>query len=284
MMNSKDLFRDLRKQITLSQEASETDSMLYLILESTVNITRADIIAQKAVSLTRDELAKLDSILLRVNKNEPVQYILGKAHFYGREFEINSSVLIPRPETELLVEEVLKRASNTAGKILDIGTGSGCIAVTLARELPYKTVIAFDISDKALKTASSNAKKLEATVDFRQVDILKEEIALQGLEIIVSNPPYVGASEKETMNSNVLDHEPHLALFVPDDDSLAFYKAIAKKGKEALMPGGKILVEINERYGKETSAVFRWEGFTMIEIIKDIQSKDRIVVAIKPDY
>ena len=283
MMNSKDLFRDLRKRITLIQDLPETDSMVYLILESIVGITRSDIIAQKAVSLTAAEIEKLDTILDRVNKSEPVQYILGVAHFFGLEFNVNPSVLIPRQETELLVEEVLKNASNLPGKILDIGTGSGCIAITLAKKLPQKSVIAFDISEDALQTASTNAKRLDATVNFQRVDILKDEISDHDLEFIVSNPPYVAVSEKNAMNSNVLNHEPHLALFVPDIDALIFYKMIAKKGFQKLKQEGRILVEINERFGRETADVFRMEGFTGIEIVKDLQGKDRIVVAVKPD-
>lgn len=281
MMNSKDLFRDLRKRITLSQEASETDSVLYLILENVVSITRADVITQKAVSLTSAETSALHAIVERINKNEPIQYIMGKAHFYGHEFRVNPSVLIPRPETEWLVDEVIKRTSNVPGKILDIGTGSGCIAITLAKKLPQKTIFAFDISEDALRTANENAKQLEATVTFKQIDILKEEISYRDLEFVVSNPPYIAVSEKDVMSRNVLDHEPHLALFVPDNDPMIFYRVIAKKGMAALKPGGRIVVEINERYGKETADVFCAEGFTAIEILKDLSRKDRIVTGIK---
>jgi release factor glutamine methyltransferase len=206
---------------------------------------------------------------------------LGKAHFYGQEFLVNPSVLIPRPETELLIDEVLKRASNGAGTILDIGTGSGCIAITLAKKLPQKTVTAFDISDAALQTASENAKQLNATVDFQHVDILKDKVPLQELEFIVSNPPYIAVSEKESMNNNVLDHEPHLALFVPDNDPLIFYKAIANKGLPLLKPEGRIVVEINERFGKEVCDIFIHAGFTGAHVIKDLQNKDRIVSVIK---
>lgn len=279
-MNSKDLFRDLRKRITLSQEASESDSILYLVLES-VGITRSDVIGQKAVSLTLAETSALHTIVDRINKNEPLQYVLGKAHFYGQEFEVNPSVLIPRPETELLIEEVLKSTSNIPGKILDIGTGSGCIAITLAKNLPQKTVIAFDISDEALQVASKNAKQLGANVTFQHVDILKSEIDFQELEFIVSNPPYVAVSEKHAMNRNVLDHEPHLALFVPENDPLIFYNAIAQKGLSALKSGGRIVVEINERFGKEVCDIFIQAGFTNATVIKDLQNKDRIVSVIK---
>ena len=190
-------------------------------------------------------------------------------------------MLIPRPETEFLVEEVLKSTSNIPGKILDIGTGSGCIAITLAKNLPQKTVIAFDISDEALQVASKNAKQLGANVTFQHVDILKSEIDFQELEFIVSNPPYVAVSEKHAMNRNVLDHEPHLALFVPENDPLIFYNAIAQKGLSALKSGGRIVVEINERFGKEVCDIFIQAGFTNATVIKDLQNKDRIVSVIK---
>lgn len=280
-MNSKDLFRDLRKRITLRQEASETDTIVYRVLESVPGITRSDIIAQKAVSLTTSELATLNSIINRINTSEPVQYILGKADFYGREFDVNSSVLIPRPETELLIEEVLGNTSNGPGKILDIGTGSGCIAITLACELNQKEVYAFDISEDALHTARKNAEKLKVRVTFRQIDILKEPIAAEEFECIVSNPPYVAVSEKSTMEENVLNYEPHIALFVPDNDPLVFYKVIAKKAVVALKPGGRLLVEINERFGNEVSEVFKHAGLTEAQVIKDLQGKDRIVSARK---
>lgn len=281
MMNSKDLFRDLRKRITLPQEAVETDTMVYLMLESIAGLTRSDVIAQKSVSLTSAESTKLNEGLDRINANEPIQYILGSAHFYGREFQVNSAVLIPRPETELIVAEVLRNTPKTPGKILDIGTGSGCIAVTLAKELPDKTIIAYDVSDAALKIASFNASHLQADVLFQRVDILNDEIQLDDLECIVSNPPYVAVSEKSTMNANVLNHEPHLALFVPDDDPLIFYTMIAKKGINALKPGGKIVVEINEQFGKEVRELFIQTGFTGAIVIKDLQHKDRIVTAVK---
>lgn len=281
MINSKDLFRDLRKRITLSQEASETESMMYLILENVSGITRTEILAQKAVALTLNQTRRLADIIERVNGNEPIQYILGEAHFYGRDFGVNPSVLIPRPETELLIEEVLKTASNTSGRILDIGTGSGCIAVTLAKELPQKDVVAVDVSKDALQTAADNAKRLGANIDFRQLDILQAEIPFQDLEFIISNPPYIAVSEKTAMNDNVLKHEPHLALFVPDNDPLIFYKVIAKKGLPALRSGGKILVEINERFGKEVCSIFTQEGFENVRLVKDLQRKDRIVSAIK---
>lgn len=280
-MNSKDLFRDLRKRITLKQEVSETDSLLYLMLESMVNISRSDVMAQKTISVTPEERARLKAVLDRVNNHEPIQYILGKAHFYGHEFLVNLSVLIPRPETELLVDEILKTTPDAPGKIVDIGTGSGCIAITLAKKLPQKTVIAIDVSEQALQTASENAKRLGAKVDFQRMDILKDAFLFEEVECIVSNPPYVAVSEKGTMHSNVLDYEPHLALFVPDNDPLIFYKTIARKGFPALKTGGRMVVEINERFGKEVCDVFIQAGFNEVQVINDLQNKNRIVSAVK---
>jgi release factor glutamine methyltransferase len=281
MKNSKDLFRDLRKQITLAEDAAEIESMLYLILEHVAGITRSETISQKAVSLTEKEEQKLEEVIKRLNTQEPIQYILGKADFFGRVFTVNPSVLIPRPETELLIDEVIKRTSDVPGIILDIGTGSGCIAITLAKELPAKTVIAFDISEPALKTASGNAKDLSAQVDFRNTDILTKDIPFNDLEIIVSNPPYVTVSEKLSMNDNVLKHEPHLALFVPDNDPLIFYRVIAEKGFAALKRDGQIIMEINERFGIETADIFIKKGFKEVRILKDLQNKDRIISARK---
>lgn len=281
MLNSKDLFRDLRKRITLEQEMSETDSLTYLILESILGLTRSDILVQKAVSLTSAEVTRLDSIIQRTNQQEPIQYILGHAYFYGRPFSVNPSVLIPRPETELLIDEVVKYSSNKPGKVLDIGTGSGCIAITLALEFPKKEIIALDVSEAALRTASANANQLNAHVDFQCLNILKEPIPVQDVECIVSNPPYVAEVERGDMNKNVLEYEPHVALFVPDNDPLIFYRAIAIKGFPVLQAGGRIVVEINERFGKEACEVFMQAGFSKANILKDLQGKDRIVTIVK---
>ena len=194
---------------------------------------------------------------------------------------MSPAVLIPRPETEILVEEALKEIEPfKPGTIVDIGTGSGCIAVTLAKELPDKKVIGIDVSDEALKIAKENALQLNTAADFQLVNVL-QEFSFRGLEMIVSNPPYIALTEKEAMKKNVLDFEPHLALFVADNEPLQFYKVIAQKGFSALLPNGKALVEINERFGNEVADVFHHAGFRNIRIIKDLQNKDRIVVAQK---
>lgn len=281
MMNSKDLFNDLRKQLTLAEDADELDSMVYLLLEDLMGIFRSDILFGREVPLSVEQKSLLSDAVKRINAGEPIQYISGKAHFYGCVYQVNSAVLIPRPETEELVREAIKKSDLTAGKVLDIGTGSGCIAITLANHLSDKKVFAYDVSDAALALAAANAKALSMNVTFRKVDILNEPIADQDLDLIVSNPPYVTVSEKGSMKNNVLDHEPHLALFVQDNDPLIFYKAIAEKGFAALKPNGRIMVEINERFGNETAEVFRKAGFEKIKIIRDLQNKDRIVSVMK---
>lgn len=282
MKNSKEIFRDLRQQITLKEDQDEIQSILFLIAENVLGLSRADIVAEKSILLTDIHQKKLIDIITRINACEPIQYILGTAYFYGRKFNVNSSVLIPRPETELLIEEVLKEVSPfTPGTVLDIGTGSGCIAVTLAKELPAKRVLAIDVSEDALRIANENAQMLNAPVEFYLTNALTEKFPIQQIEILVSNPPYVALSEKKSMKDNVLDFEPHLALFVQDNDPLVFYKMIAQKGNEILTNTGKVFVEINERFGEEVSAIFLDIGFRNVRIVKDLQGKNRIVTASK---
>lgn len=269
-------------QITLKEDQSEIQSILYLLMEEVLGLSRAAIMAEKTITLNDSQIKRLQDAITRINTHEPIQYIVGSSYFFGRKFIVNPSVLIPRPETELLIEEVLNEVDPLVpGRILDIGTGSGCIAITLAKELPGKQLTAIDVSEKALQTASENAQALQAKVDFWQLDALEENFLLQPIEIIVSNPPYIAVSEKNSMKENVLNHEPHLALFVPDTDPLVFYKMIARKGFKALRENGKVLVEINERFGKEVSDIFFNAGFKNIRVVKDLQEKDRIVVASK---
>ena len=225
---------------------------------------------------------KINEVISRINAEEPVQYILGSTYFYGRKFNVNPAVLIPRSETEILIEEVLKEIDPfSPGIILDIGTGSGCIGITLAKELPAKRVLAIDVSEGALKTASENAQQLGASVEFLKVNVLTDNLPALPLEVLVSNPPYVTDSESHTMKKNVLDYEPHLALFVPDHDPFVFYSMIARKGYASLTETGKVFVEINERYGDEVSDIFKDAGFNTIRMVKDLQGKNRIVSASK---
>jgi release factor glutamine methyltransferase len=249
MRNSKAILRDLQQQITLKEDLSEIRSVLYLVLEHVLGLSQADVFADKSVLVKDEQQKKLTDIISRINNHEPVQYILGSTYFYGRRFKVNGSVLIPRPETELLIEEVLKEINPfTPGTILDIGTGSGCIAVTLAKELPEKRIVALDISEDALMVAKENASALDAQVEFHKNNALTENFPCQKLEIIVSNPPYISTSEK---------------------------------GFSSLQKGGKVLVEINERFGDRVEKLFISAGFKNTRIVKDLQQKDRIVFASK---
>ena len=276
MTNSKELFNELVNQVRLDETRDEICSIIYLLLENKFGLTKVEVMTGKEI-----EPVKLDyfnDIIQRINRHEPIQYVLGKAEFYGRGFAVDGSVLIPRPETELLIRAVLKE-KKFSPTILDIGTGSGCIAITLAVEIPSSEVYAIDISEEALTVAQQNAKNLKAKVNFSKFDILANEKLEHRFDIIVSNPPYIAEREKKEMNSNVLDFEPPLALFVTDKDPLVFYKVIARRGKSLLKPGGKIFVEINERFGKELKQHFRNEGYGNVSIEKDINNKDRILMA-----
>lgn len=283
MKNSKTVFQDFIANITLKESTDEIRSIAHLVFAKILRLDRTDILAAKPLALDPGQEKELYTTAQRINKHEPIQYILGEAEFFGRMFKVNSAVLIPRPETEYLIHEILHHTSlhkNHAPHILDIGTGSGCIPVTLKKELPEASVTATDISSEALAIAKENALMLNASVDFLQHDILTQNIPLGGLDVVVSNPPYIAQTEEAMMNRNVLQYEPHLALFVPDDDALKFYKAIAVKAREVLNEGGLLIVEINERFGHETAAIFKANHFHDVAIMKDLDGKDRIVKGI----
>lgn len=270
--NSKDLFRRMVSAITIKESAGEIESIVYLVLHSLFGVRREHIMIEKELSY--DE-AELDAIIARINTNEPIQYILNEAEFCGRLFYVNNAVLIPRPETELLVKEVLDFAKQQPYRIIDIGTGSGCISVTLACELPDATIIATDISNAAIDVAHKNSLTFNTFVEFFNSDILIDELPAEA-DIIVSNPPYIAKAEMISMAPNVVDHEPHLALFIDDADALIFYRSIAEKSKAAKA----VFVEINERFGNEVRTIFENCGFKA-EIVKDIDNKDRIVKCIR---
>jgi release factor glutamine methyltransferase len=282
MANSKELFRELVTKIQLAESKEEIESMVYLLLENQLGLTRTDVLTKK--ELETDQLPDWEEIILRINREEPIQYILGEAVFYGRKFKVDPSVLIPRPETELIIDEIIRaypgRPEERGGRtILDVGTGSGCIAITLAKELSNAKVYATDVSAAALMTAVENAKRNRAAVEFIRHNILSDTLPQAGMDVIVSNPPYVTVAEKDRMKKNVKDFEPPEALFVPDDNPLIFYSAIARVGKKILRPGGKVFVEINERFGKEVSDLFSKEGYHSVAVVKDLADKERIVTA-----
>ncbi len=271
--NSKTVFQEIQSRLA-QDDAAELQAMALVIMEKYYDLTLTDILSEKDV-VQHD----FSDLINRINQHEPLQYIFGEADFFGRMFNVNPSVLIPRPETELLIEEVLKDQPKGV-RILDVGTGSGCLAITLKLEIPDSKVYAIDVSEMALKTAEENAKKLKAYVEFIHADFLAANLDLPPFDILISNPPYVRQTEKDSMNENVLNFEPHLALFVPDNKPLLFYKAIAQKGKGLLIPGGKILVEINSLFGEEVKHVFEQGGYRSVETIKDLDGKDRIITAL----
>lgn len=277
----RDIAAHIRKRLdaVLSSE-EEARSMTRIIMEDLLGLDMRDYYIGKKTMLTQAEQATLEDALQRIAHGEPVQYVTGKAWFMDMMLHVDDSVLIPRPETAGLVETVIKENKGREDlKIIDIGTGSGCIAIALAKSLNAE-VHGWDVSDKTLATARANAAAQHASVTFSRADIL-DKASWQGRwDIIVSNPPYVTESEKADMASNVLEHEPHTALFVPDNEPLLFYRNIAEMGKTTLNRDGKIYFEINERFGSETRRLLESYGYRATETIKDMYDKDRIVKGI----
>jgi len=283
-MNSKVLFQDFVHQLSLDQDPDEVRAIAYLVLETVLEVDRTAMMMGKTIAVSDSSQKRLTEIAQRLNQHEPVQYILGEADFFGRKFKVNKAVLIPRPETEVLVSEVLKswKQNERRLRVLDVGTGSGCISTTLALALPQAEVMAVDISREALDVAKENAARHTVKIEFFEVDVLHQPFPVQHLDLIVSNPPYITVEEKAHMQRHVLAHEPHLALFVPDDDPLLFYKVIASKAWNSLNQNGMLAFEINEAFGKEVEALIRSTGFSSVEIVKDISGKDRVVKGVKP--
>ena len=281
MVNSKELFLEFRNSLTLEDENNELEAIVYLVFDSILGLSSTDIMIGRQVELTPEVKKQLTTIAIRINSGEPVQYILEEAWFLNRKFAVDSNVLIPRPETEELVKLIATECRYDNFTVLDIGTGSGCISISLKLECPNIRIKATDISTEALIIAMKNAGRLNAEVEFLHHDILTEEIPFDTLDIIVSNPPYVLKRESEFLQERVVKFEPHLALFTPDDDPLKFYNVIAAKGIAALKSGGKIFVEINQQFGKEVANLFSDAGFESVTIQKDIFGNDRIVMGKK---
>lgn len=271
-------------RLTKRYDADEAKAIVRWVLDVRFNLSWADILCDRVSALSADDQAELERIIVRLEQGEPVQYVVGVAYFCGRQFHVGPGVLIPRPETEELCQWCLSTvAEGWGGRILDIGTGSGCIACTLAAERPHAKVAGWDISFKALRIASANAETLGADVHFELMDILtlsKDEP--NRWDIIVSNPPYVCEREKEQMEHHVLDHEPSLALFVPDDDPLMFYRAIAGYSVMTLTPGGQLFLEINPMYADNLVGLLQDSGLTDIEVRNDQYGKQRMIKAVRP--
>ncbi|WP_103865872.1 peptide chain release factor N(5)-glutamine methyltransferase [Aquimarina sp. I32.4] len=260
-------------------DADEVTSFFYLLSEKILDLSRVDIAMNLSKELTLEELKTFDLARKRLEKQEPIQYIIGSTYFYGLSFVVNSNVLIPRPETEELVDWIVKDYKNKKVQILDIGTGSGCIAITLAKNLPEAQVYAIDISEGAIEVARENAKQNKVDITFIKADILNMDEMLQDFDVIVSNPPYVRELEKIEIKTNVLDNEPAGALFVSDHEPLIFYKKITDIAVEKLNDNGALYFEINQYLGKETKKMIQEQGFLSVTLRKDLYANDRMIKA-----
>ena len=273
-----------------SQDEQEIESFFFILTEYLHNLKRIDVALNPNFELSDEEVEKWNAILAQLQQDKPIQYITGEAWFYGLKFEVNENTLIPRPETGELVEWIIESWKLEAGSrksenqkrinILDIGTGTGCIPIALKANLPQANVSAIDVSENALEVAKRNAELNKVEINFIQANILEVEDLSQlpsSYNIIVSNPPYVRNLEKQEIKKNVLDYEPHLALFVEDTDALLFYRKIAQLAIKNLSPNGLLFFEINQYLGKETFELLENLGFKNIELKKDIYGNDRMV-------
>lgn len=277
---------ELIKQLKPVYDSDEVKNIAELVLEHITRLTRMEQLSTKKNYLTCEQLEDIDSIVERLKKNEPVQYVLGYAWFAGMKLKVNKYVLIPRPETEELVDWVVTESEKSKFKsqnlrVLDVGTGSGCISVAIKKKLPQADVSAIDVCSEAIFTATENAITQETDINFLLLDFLDEEKwkELGKYNIIVSNPPYIKTSEASVMHERVKTFEPHLALFVPDNDALIFYKKLGVFASNHLLPGGCLFVEINEALAQEVASCFSHAGLKDITVKKDMQGKERMIKA-----
>lgn len=276
------LRQTLLQEISVLFPGNEAVSIVRLILEH-VGFSEYSMLKDPSQPVNRKIQAEITKIVNELSKNKPIQYILGECFFYDLKFVVNENVLIPRPETEELVSKILLENTKNSPSILDIGCGSGCISVTLSKNIPESKVYALDIDEKVIETAKVNASANDASLTFLQGNILEDnpETANIFFDLIVSNPPYVTPGEKLFMAANVLKYEPELALFTPENDPLIFYRAIIRVAKRQLAKDGSVWVEINEKFGHETSELFRSNGFATVRLLQDIHGKDRFIKAIR---
>ncbi|MDQ6902751.1 MAG: peptide chain release factor N(5)-glutamine methyltransferase [Bacteroidota bacterium] len=284
-MTTEQLYIDFLNQLYTIYEKREASNIAEWVFENVTGLKRWERSLRKNLALPTDSVLIINNYLEKLLKHQPVQYVLNEAWFYKLKFFVNGYVLIPRPETEELVSWIVKDTRNSEGehkKILDVGTGSGCIAISVKKELPLTSVTAIDISKGALLVALKNAKELQVTIDFVQTDFLNEGgwNSIGNFDIIVSNPPYIPGKEKKTIERNVLEFEPEIALFVPENDPFIFYNKIAKFAQSHLNLNGKIFVEIHESYANDVKQIFEKFLFKT-EIKKDIYEKDRMIMAMK---
>jgi release factor glutamine methyltransferase len=282
-MNLKEFKLFFNEALSKLYPKTEIDSFFFILMEEKLHLQRIDTVLKPDFLINKKYLIDLKTIVKRLQKEEPIQYIIGKTEFYGFPFLVDKNTLIPRPETEELVTwvldeiKVLTNNKITELSILDIGTGTGCIPISLAKNLTSLTISAIDISPEALLIAKQNAMLNKVTIAFIELDILKAQSLPQEYDIIISNPPYVRELEKEEIKNNVLKNEPHLALFVADENPLIFYNKIADLAKQQLSKNGMLFFEINQYLGKETVNMLAKKGFKNIQLKKDLFGNDRMV-------
>ncbi|MEQ9297641.1 MAG: peptide chain release factor N(5)-glutamine methyltransferase [Cyclobacteriaceae bacterium] len=275
---AKSILKEVIESLHETYDEDESSAIGRVIMEDVIGVPAYQLPLNPKVELSDNEETILLNAVARLKNHEPVQYVTGKCHFYGRVFKVNPSVLIPRPETEELVGLVIDRHKDQDDlRVVDIGTGSGCIAISLAAELQTAQVLAVDISDAALAIANENAKLNSVLIKTELLDATSQSLPTAQFDIIVSNPPYITDAERQLMHENVLAHEPGLALFVPNEDPLKFYAHIAQQSQHALAHGGWVYCEINEHFGAETVALFKQHGYQNVELHRDMQGKDRMV-------
>lgn len=269
----------IRKELEGIYDKGEIESLVFLIFEKLKGYSRTRLLLANEEQLGEDDRHEIGEILARLKNHEPIQYILGVTEFYSLPFYSVPGVLIPRPETEELVQWIIQENKHLKPTILDIGTGTGCIAISLQRNIPESTVLACDISPVCMETAQRNVNLNASEVSVFEFDILKDtpEFDFPELDIIVSNPPYIRETEKSAMQKNVLEHEPELALFVPDEKPLVFYERITEFSKIHLKKHGRLYFEINEAFGPECCDMLQEKGFSEIVLKKDIHGKDRMI-------
>ena len=280
-----DIFRFAHSELEDLYSKEEVESLMFIFFEEYLGWNKAKVLSDREKNINQSDLLKFNFGIKDIKKGKPVQYVIGKSYFYGEDFLVNKHTLIPRPETEELVSLIIKENNQKNNlSILDIGTGSGCIAITLAKHLNGSKVIAMDISQNALEMAKENHRRFDVDISFLEMDILNPEKSfVQKFDIIVSNPPYVCDSEKTLMKKNVLDYEPHTALFVDDCEPLIFYDKIADFAKKHLEKEGILYFEINERFGTEMNFLLSQKGFNS-SIIQDINGKNRICKAVLLEF
>lgn len=271
----------LKEAINVLYDDRESNNIAVLTIEWISGKNKVEQLLQKESTLTDQQILLLKNALSRLSSGEPIQYIIGETWFMGLNFMVTKDVLIPRPETEELVDWVIQSTLPFQHKkinVLDIGSGSGCIPISLKKKVPFLQIQSIDISSSALAIANLNAEKIGVSIDFKEIDFLDTSTwsNIPPVDLIISNPPYIKEFEKKSMHQNVLEFEPHIALFVPDNDALLFYKAIYNFSKTHLLTNGSIYLEINETLGKEVVDLFSDAG-TLVEIRKDMQGKDRMI-------